>query len=203
MAEQRRFLLKPGRSATVRESSGHTSVYAATQYGMKGWRLWTTGKKFNNSKIPYAEHEVEEKPSKQGLRQLHPTSVWTTNFSHVYFLGEMQKWLNFETWNLLFLNFLINGTVKAFRKVLMKLDFSRRSGLLWGVSWPCLPPTTHIPITLFTVEDKKKEICILVYSLALTHSFNNTMITYIPFNKVNSPIHCFLLLFIVHFFPSI
>lgn len=158
---KKRILAEARKVSTEREGSGHTAVYAATQYGVKGWWLWATGKEFNNSKIPYAEHEVEEKLSKQGLRQLYPTSAWTTNFSqhfinfsHVYFLGEIQKWLNFETWNLLFLNFVINGTVKPFRKVLMKLDFSGRSGVLWGVSWPCLPPTTHIPIALFSVEDK-------------------------------------------------
>lgn len=45
---------------------------------------------------------------------------------------------------------------------------------------------------------RKKEVGILVYSPALIHHFNNTMITYIPFYKVNSP--TFLLLFVLHFF---
>lgn len=191
--------------STEREGSGHQAICAAPQYVLKGWWLWAIGKKFNNSKIPYAEHEVEEKPSKQGLRQLYHTSARSThfsqgfiNFSHVYFLGEIQKWLNFETWNLLFLNFILNGTVKPFRKVLMKLDFSSRSDLLWGVSWPCLPPTTHIPISFLWKKRNMriKDFFFLVYSLALIHSFNN-MITYTSFYKVNSPI--FLLIFIVHF----
>lgn len=173
------------------EGSGHTAVYAVTQYG---W-LWATGKKFNNSKIPYAEHEVEEKSSKQGLRQLYPTSAQNTHFSQGftnYFLGEIQKWLNFEMWILLFLNFLIRRTVKLFLER-SSWNWTSQAEVVCSEGCPdhvCLPqPTSPSLSFLWKVRTlRKKEICILVYSLALIHSFNNAMINYIPSYKVNSPI---------------
>lgn len=172
----------------------HTVVYAATQYGVKGWWLWATGKKFNNSKIPHAEREVEEKPSKQGPRQLYPISAWNahfsqgTNFSHVYRLGEIQKWLNFEMWNLLFLNFLISRRVKApFRKVLVKLVFSSRSGVLWGVTMSASrSPRPHLGLPR-KIRTMRKNVYTLVYGLALIHRFSNTILPYIPIYKMNSP----------------
>lgn len=121
-------------------------------WGVKDLWLQATGKKFNNSKILHAEHEVEEKPSKQGQKQLYPTGVWNahfsqgTNFSHGYCPGEIQKWLNSEIWNLLFLKFLVSRAAKpCFRKLCMKWIFSNRSGLLWGLSWPHLLVTAHVP----------------------------------------------------------
>lgn len=194
---------KKGVPAEARKVSAENRRAVVTQLYMQlntqyGW-LWATGKKFNNSKILYAEHEVEEKSSKQGLRQLYPTSAQTTHFSQcftnyslVYFLGEIQKWLNFEMWILLFLNFLIKRTMKLFLER-SSWNWTSQEEVVCSEGCPdhvCLPqPTSPSLSFLWKIRTlRKKEIRILVYSLALIHSFNNAMITYIPSYKVNSPI---------------